>query len=239
MENPQIELFNSFRKFVDRHAAHDEAVIDIEAVKPIYRKAVNGAYELSPPGLLDRTGIAAAISLATGMNVDKIAAVSASGTHADLDLSLGPADLLQMMYQAVLGRDNAGRLSWHVADRHGRQSRLFLPLSTVNRLHLVLRDGVFSNGLTLSIRSGYGGALINRLQGLYGADDGIGSAMADMLIDGFRRTMHACVLPYLSYSLAGYDEGVFTLMPLIECLETALPLCEIADQPGTWLVLAA
>jgi len=239
VQTRQIEHFNSFRSFFAAHAAANDAVHDVETLRAIYRKALYGPYDLAPPDEVDAVGLASAIAQATGMNVEKLNILSASGIHADIGRDDRSRDLVEMFFQAAIGQGNAGRLSWHVADRHASQSRRFLAEKVLDRLDLSIRDGGLGFRLPQSIRSGFAGALINRLNRAVDIEIGVDNRLAETLVRSFCYTIHACLLPYLCYSLAGIDEGKYALMPLVEQLDATLPLCELPGEPGAWLVLAA
>ncbi|HTK03949.1 MAG TPA: hypothetical protein VL500_00010 [Candidatus Eisenbacteria bacterium] len=239
VQTRQIEHFNSFRTFIAAHAATGDAVHDVETLRNIYRKALYGPYGLAPAGEVDATSLARAIASATDLRVEKLVFLSASGTHADIGRDDASADLVQLLYQAAIGQSNAGRLSWHVGDRHGFRSRRFLQPEVLHRLELSIRDGGMGFRLPHSIRCGFGSALVNRLNRSVDIDIGVDDRLADTLIRSFCHAIHSCLIPYLRYTLAGVDEGKYSLMPLVEHLDATLPLCELPDSPGTWLVLAA
>ncbi len=117
-------------------------------------------------------------------------------------------------------------------------ARLYPKPSRVSReayeksLWASLRDSLWA-----SFQASIGGCLGASLGASLRAS--IGASLLVSLGASLWDNLRASLFLYLGFTLAGDREKVNRLTPLIELLPHAIPLGEMKDDPGTWLVLCA
>ena len=225
-------------KFVHTHADGRDAVFHAQACRAICDKLWRES-RLDLPGAdaVDVKAVSAAILAATGRPAHRLVLASASGAARDRFRSKRHGDLFQLFYLALMKGEPSLRLSRIITERHGNRSARYLSDRTTHLLGMIMHESGLGNRLRQSIKAGYGGALIERLASVPGI--GPSAALEDALLGAIWYVTHGCLTSFLRYAMAGDDDGTYALLPLLEVMTQAVPLAELAGDPGTWLVLTA
>ncbi|HTM67810.1 MAG TPA: hypothetical protein VL426_00785 [Candidatus Binatia bacterium] len=225
-------------KFVKTHAGNGDAVFHAMACRALCEAAWSaGKFDLPPAAAVDHRAVAKAIELSTGRRVRRLVLASASGADRDRSRSKRHGDVFRLFYAALAKGEPSLRLSRIIAERHGVRSGRYLGERTAYLLGMIMHESGLNARLRQAVRAGYGGALVERLAKL--PDVGPCAALNDAFVGAIWYVMHGCIMSFLRYAMAGDDEGTFALLPLLECFAQAMPLAELAGDPGSWLVLTA
>lgn len=225
-------------KFVRSHAAGTDAVHHARSCRALCDAAwFAGRFDLPPAGSIDREEVAEAVAMATGRPVERLLLASASGAGREGGRGKRRGDVFRLFYAALVRGDPSRRLSRIIAVRHGERSARYLDDRKARALGMIMHESGLNARLREAVRLGFGGALARRLAKL--PEVGPSAALEDALVTAIWYALHGCMTSFLRYAMAGDDEGTYALLPLIERFGQAMPLAELAGDPGTWLALAA
>ena len=224
--------------FVRKHADGRDAAFHAASCRPLFDKVWRGPHlGLSPATDADERGIAKAIAAATGRPARNLVMVSASGRDRDRRRRSRNGDLFRLLYLSLIKGDPSLRMARIIAERHGRASGRFLDERKTYLLGMLMHESGFNDRLRVGIMAGFGGDLSERLASLPGL--GRSTAIEEALTAALWYVHHGCMINFLRYAMAGDDEGTYALLPTIEGFSHAMPLAELAGDPGSWLVLCA